>query len=166
MKQKNVLLSLYLYLAIKLPLKTFFVVTLVYCKCGYFRLGTISRKCWQDLSHGGNFHDISPISLTKSYGFYFSAGGGGGVGSRRRKNNKNAKITPHANFSMLIVIKSAVIKLDRQSKAVTLSTCSAFGHSSSLAFQIKLDKTKFAHAQLHVDHIRNQMNPYSVGGYE
>ena len=31
-------------------------------------------KDWQDLSHGDNFHDISPISLIKSYGFYFPAG--------------------------------------------------------------------------------------------
>ena len=26
-----------------------------YCKCGYFRLGKISWKCWWDLSRGGNF---------------------------------------------------------------------------------------------------------------
>ena len=45
-----------------------------YCKRGYFRLGKISRKCWQDLSRGGNFHDISPIFFIKSYGFYFPAG--------------------------------------------------------------------------------------------
>ena len=51
------------------------------CKRGYFRRGKISRKCLQknsqkclqDLSHGGNFHDATPISLIKSYGFYFRA---------------------------------------------------------------------------------------------
>ena len=32
-----------------------------YCKHGYFCWGKISRKCWQDISHGDNFHDINPI---------------------------------------------------------------------------------------------------------
>ena len=49
-------------------------VCVYYCKRGYFRWGKISRKCWLDLSRGGNFHDISPISLIKSYGFYFPVG--------------------------------------------------------------------------------------------
>ena len=41
---------------------------------GYFRWGKISQKCWQDLSRGGDFHDISPIYLVNSYGFYFPTG--------------------------------------------------------------------------------------------
>ena len=42
----------------------------IYCKRGYFRWG----KCWQDISHGGNFHDITHISFIKAYGFYFCVG--------------------------------------------------------------------------------------------
>ena len=34
-----------------------------YCKCAYFRLGNILRQCWQDLSHGGDLHDITLIAL-------------------------------------------------------------------------------------------------------
>ena len=34
----------------------------------------ISQKSWKDLLRGGNFHDTTPISLIKSYGFYFHAG--------------------------------------------------------------------------------------------
>ena len=40
-----------------------------------FAGGKISRKCWQDLQRGGNFHDATPISLIKSYGFYFRVEG-------------------------------------------------------------------------------------------
>ena len=29
------------------------------------------EKCWKDPSPGDNDHDTSPISLIKSYGFYF-----------------------------------------------------------------------------------------------
>ena len=50
------------------------ICLLEYCKRGHFRSGKISRKCWHYLSHGGNFHDISPVSLVKSYGFYFPMG--------------------------------------------------------------------------------------------
>ena len=47
----------------------------VYCKRGYFR-GKISRKYWQGLSRGGNFHDTTPISLMESYamGYIFAPG--------------------------------------------------------------------------------------------
>ena len=34
-------------------------------------------KCLQDISRGGNFHDTTPISFIKAYGFYFRVGGGG-----------------------------------------------------------------------------------------
>ena len=42
-----------------------------YCKRGFFRWGKISRKFWQDISCGDNFHDKIPISFIKAYGFYF-----------------------------------------------------------------------------------------------
>ena len=38
-----------------------------YCKPGYFRSGRISRKCWQDISCRGNFHNTTPISFIKAY---------------------------------------------------------------------------------------------------
>ena len=40
-----------------------------YCKRVYFPWGKMSRKCWQDLSRGGNLHDtcISMIFFIKSY---------------------------------------------------------------------------------------------------
>ena len=43
---------------------------------GFFSLGEggISRKYWQDISRGGNFHDTIYIFLIKSCGFYFRAG--------------------------------------------------------------------------------------------
>ena len=46
---------------------------MTYCKRGYFRWGKISQKCWQDLSHGSNFHDTTHIFFIKSYTcrFYF-----------------------------------------------------------------------------------------------
>ena len=45
-----------------------------YCKRGYFCWGKISRKCWQDISRGGNFHDTTPITFIKVYKFYFRVG--------------------------------------------------------------------------------------------
>ena len=33
-------------------------------------MGIISRKWWQDFSCWDNFHDTTPISYIKSYGFY------------------------------------------------------------------------------------------------
>ena len=45
-----------------------------YCKRGYFRWGENSPKCWEDISRGGNFHDITHISFIKAYVFYFSMG--------------------------------------------------------------------------------------------
>ena len=39
-----------------------------------FAGGEISRKCWQDISRGGNFHDTIPISFIKAYGFFFTSG--------------------------------------------------------------------------------------------
>ena len=45
-----------------------------YCKRGYFSWGKISRKCWQDISRRGNFHDITPVSFLQAYGFNFRMG--------------------------------------------------------------------------------------------
>ena len=46
-----------------------------YCKCGgFFRSRKISRNCWQNISRGGNFHNTTPISFMKAYGFYFRVG--------------------------------------------------------------------------------------------
>ena len=36
--------------------------------------GEISRKCWQDISHEGNFHETTPISFIKAYGFILAWG--------------------------------------------------------------------------------------------
>ena len=47
---------------------------IVYCKRGYFCWGKISRKLLQDISCGGNFHDATPVSFIKAYGFYFHVG--------------------------------------------------------------------------------------------
>ena len=66
-----------------------------YCKLGYFRWGKISPKCWQDVSRGGNFHDTTPISFLKVYGFYFCVGV---IFAKKAKARKTRKITLHENF--------------------------------------------------------------------
>ena len=52
-------------------------------------------KCWQDISREGNFHDTTPISFIKAYGFYFC------VGVIFAKIDKSAKREnyPHAKNS-------------------------------------------------------------------
>ena len=67
----------------------------MYCKRGYFRWGKISRKCWQDISHGGNFHDTTPISFIKAYGFYFRVGV---ILAKKTKSQKTRKLPPRENF--------------------------------------------------------------------
>ena len=54
--------------------------------------GGISRKCWQDISRGGNFHDIAYISFIKAYGFYFR------VGVIFAKKTKTRKLSPREKF--------------------------------------------------------------------
>ena len=71
---------------------------ILYCKRGYFRWGKISRKCWQDISRGGNFHETTPFSFINSYGFLFSRGGNF---REEDKSAKNAKITPTRKFPRL-----------------------------------------------------------------
>ena len=69
-----------------------------YCKRGYFRWGEISRKCWQDFSCGGNFHDSTHIPLItwiKSYGFYFRVGE---IFATKAISRKSRKLPPRENF--------------------------------------------------------------------
>ena len=70
-------------------------MTYNYCKPGYFRWGNISRKCWQDISRGGNFHDTTPISFIKAYGFYFRMGE---IFAKNTKVRKMWKLPPRENF--------------------------------------------------------------------
>ena len=58
-------------------------------------LFSLGRKCWQDLSRGGNFHDTTPISLIKSYGFYFLARE---IFARKAIFGKTRKLPPSENF--------------------------------------------------------------------
>ena len=69
-----------------------------YCKRGYFRWGKISRKCWQDISRGGNFHDTAPISFIKAYGYNFRVGV---IFAKKTKARKTRKITPTRKFPRL-----------------------------------------------------------------
>ena len=67
-----------------------------YCKRGYFRWGKISRKCWQDSSRGGNFHETTPISFINAYGCYFRVGvifAKKNTKARKRENYPHAKIS-------------------------------------------------------------------------
>ena len=69
-----------------------------YCKGGYFCWGKISRKCWQDISRGGNFHDTTPISFIKAYGFYFC------VGVIFAKKTKMQKLPPRKNLQYNVIL--------------------------------------------------------------
>ena len=66
-----------------------------YCKRGYFRWGKISRKYWQDISRGGYFHDTTPNSFIKVYGFYFCVGV---IFAKKTKARKTRKLPPRENF--------------------------------------------------------------------
>ena len=80
--------SLYLICNEQLPLQI--IVRKDTVNVVIFGGGGISRKCLEDLSHGGYFHDTSPFSIIKSYGFYFTRG----INFRKEANiSKNAKIT-------------------------------------------------------------------------
>ena len=73
----------------------------VYCKRGYFRWGKISRKCLQDISRGGNFHDSPPISFIKAYGFYFHLGV---IFAKKTKARKTRKLPPREIFHVYSTI--------------------------------------------------------------
>ena len=72
-----------------------------YCKHGYFRWGKISRKHWQDISRGGNFHDTSSISFIKAYGFYFRVGV---IFAKKTKARKTRKLPPRENFHVYSIL--------------------------------------------------------------
>ena len=71
-----------------------------YCKSGYFRWGKISRKCLQDISRGGNFHETTPISFIKANGLYFRVRLVF-VKKTKAQKKKNVKITPMPKFPCL-----------------------------------------------------------------
>ena len=66
-----------------------------YCKRGYFCLGKISRKCWQDISRGFFFHDTTHISFIKAYRLYFRVGV---MFAKKTKAQKSRKLPPRENF--------------------------------------------------------------------
>ena len=66
-----------------------------YCNRGYFRWGKILRKCWQDISRWGYFHDTTPNSFIKVYGFYFRVGV---IFAKKTKARKTRKLPPCENF--------------------------------------------------------------------
>ena len=66
-----------------------------YCRRGYFCWGEISRKCWQDISRGGNFHDSTQISFIQAYRFYFRVGV---IFAKKTKGRKTRKLLPCENF--------------------------------------------------------------------
>ena len=81
-----------------IPIHLLYLNTLlqsIYCKRGYFRWGKISRKRWQDISRGGYFHDTTPISFIKEYGFYFRVGI---IFAKKTTTRKTRKLTPRENF--------------------------------------------------------------------
>ena len=79
-------------------------LSFTYFKRSYFRWGEISRKCWQDISQGGNFHETTPISFINAYGFYFRVG----VISRRRKKREKRENYPHANVHVYSTSKNII----------------------------------------------------------
>ena len=68
-----------------------------------FAGGKISKKGWQDISRGGNFHDTTPIPFIKAYGFYFRVG----VVFAKKTKRKKRKNYPHAKISTITVIVHA-----------------------------------------------------------
>ena len=76
-----------------------------YCKRGYFRWGEISRKCWQGISRGGNFHDTAPISFIKAYGFYGFNIPVGVIFAKKTKPRKKQKLLPPKNVHVYIIVK-------------------------------------------------------------
>ena len=51
-------------------------------------------KCKQDISHGVNFHDSTPIPFMKAYGLYLRVG----VIFEKTKARKMQKLPPRENF--------------------------------------------------------------------
>ena len=74
----------------------------MYRKRGHFRWGEISRKFWQDISREGNFHDTTPFSFIKSYGFYFLVGV---IFAKKTKARKSRKLPSRENFHVDSIVK-------------------------------------------------------------
>ena len=91
----------------------------VYCKRGYFRWGEISRKCWQDISRGGNFHDTTPFSFIKSYGYYFRVGV---IFTKKTKARKSRKLPPRENFHVYSIFFSTPFLNDVVTLTMTFNT--------------------------------------------
>ena len=79
-----------------------------YCKRGYFRWGKISRKCWQDISRGGNFHDTTHISFIKAGGFYFRVGV---IFAMKTKARNTQKLPPRENFHVYSIKRVAHVEV-------------------------------------------------------
>ena len=111
----------------------------LYCKHGYFHWGKFSQKYWQDLSHGGNFHYISPISLLKSYEFYLPVGE---IFAKKTISRKNAKIAPTWKFPGLQYIKGMVSWMCFKVQT-SLCSCTAIGPTALVCcfFKKKLCRT-------------------------
>ena len=67
-----------------------------------FAGGKRSRKCWQDISHGRNFHDTTPTSFIKAFGFYFRAGV---IFAKKTKARKTRKLPPRKEFHVYNIQK-------------------------------------------------------------
>ena len=72
-----------------------FIVQKNYSKSGYFRCGKILRKCWQDISRGGNFYETTPISFIKECEFYFRVGV---IFAKKTRARKTRKLPLRENF--------------------------------------------------------------------
>ena len=94
---------------------------ITYCKRGYFRRGKISQKCWQDLSRRGNFHDISSISLIKSYGFFFPTGE---IFAKKAISRKTRKLPPRENVHVYSIVIYLYVELINSKKS-----CICFHHA-------------------------------------
>ena len=91
-----------------------------YCKRGYFRWGKISRKCWQYISRGGNFHDITHISFIKAYWFYFREGV---IFAKKTKARKTRKLLPREYFHVYSIIVAHGLKIKNEA-VIDILACS------------------------------------------
>ena len=93
---------------IKNLVKAMKVIIHMYCKCGYFGWGKILRKCWQDISLGGNFHDTTHFSFIKAYGINFRVGV---IFAKQTKVRKMQKLPARENFHVYSVRFKTMIRL-------------------------------------------------------
>ena len=102
----------------------------IYCKRGYFHWGEISRNCWQELSGGGNFHDISPVSLIKSYRFYFPVGE---IFAKMVISRKTRKLPPHGNFHVYSIWNITELEVQQQ---YWVMSCDEYASKSTISMCI------------------------------